>query len=73
MDAYNVIEIDNDYVENVIFYGKGAGRYVTASAVVSDIIKTTQKSTGTMIIKIVKTFIQSLNQNIIFVVTDLSM
>lgn len=43
MDAYNVIEIDNDYVENVIFYGKGAGRYVTASAVVSDIIKTTQK------------------------------
>ena len=43
MDAYNVMEIDNDYVENVIFYGKGAGRYVTASAVVSDIIKTTQK------------------------------
>lgn len=43
MDAYNVIEIDNDYVENVIFYGKGAGRYVTASAVVSDIIKTAQK------------------------------
>ena len=43
MDAYNVIEIDNDYIENVIFYGKGAGRYVTASAVVSDIIKTTQK------------------------------
>lgn len=42
MDAYNVIEIDNDYVENVIYYGKGAGRYVTASAVVSDIIKTAQ-------------------------------
>lgn len=42
MDAYNVIEIDNDYVENVIYYGKGAGRYVTASAVVSDIIKTSQ-------------------------------
>ena len=34
--------IDNDYVENVIYYGKGAGRYVTASAVVSDIIKTAQ-------------------------------
>lgn len=43
MDAYNVVEIDNDYVENVIYYGKGAGRYVTASAVVSDIIKTTQE------------------------------
>ena len=42
MDAYNVVEIDNDYVENVIYYGKGAGRYVTASAVVSDIIKTAQ-------------------------------
>ena len=42
MDAYNVVEIDNDYVENVIYYGKGAGRYVTASAVVSDIIKTVQ-------------------------------
>ena len=42
MDAYNVVEIDNDYVENVIYYGKGAGRYVTSSAVVSDIIKTNQ-------------------------------
>ena len=42
MDAYNVVEIDNDYVENVIYYGKGAGRYVTASAVVSDTIKTSQ-------------------------------
>ena len=42
MDAYNVVEIDNDYVENVIYYGKGAGRYVTASAVVSDIIKNAQ-------------------------------
>jgi homoserine dehydrogenase len=38
--AYNVIEVTCNYLENVIFYGKGAGRYVTASAVVSDIIKT---------------------------------
>lgn len=43
MDAYNVVEINNDYVDNIIYYGKGAGRYVTASAVVSDIIKTYQK------------------------------
>lgn len=43
MDAYNVIEINNDYVDNIIYYGKGAGRYVTASAVCSDIIKTVQK------------------------------
>lgn len=41
--AYNVVEITNNYLENVIFYGKGAGRYVTASAVVADIIKTHQK------------------------------
>ena len=40
--AYNVVEITCNYLENVIFYGKGAGRYVTASAVVSDIIKTHQ-------------------------------
>ncbi len=40
MQAYNVVEITCDYLENVIFYGKGAGRYVTASAVVSDIMKT---------------------------------
>lgn len=41
--AYNVVEITCNYLENVIFYGKGAGRYVTASAVVSDIIKTHQQ------------------------------
>lgn len=41
--AYNVVEVTCNYLENVIFYGKGAGRYVTASAVVSDIIKTHQK------------------------------
>lgn len=40
--AYNVVEITCNYLENVIFYGKGAGRYVTASAVVSDIMKTTK-------------------------------
>ena len=40
--AYNVVEITCNYLENVIFYGKGAGRYVTASAVVSDIMKTHQ-------------------------------
>lgn len=42
-EAYNVVEITCDYLNNVIFYGKGAGRYVTASAVVGDIIKTHQK------------------------------
>lgn len=42
-EAYNVVEITCNYLENVIFYGKGAGRYVTASAVVSDIIKTSKE------------------------------
>ncbi|WP_041139382.1 homoserine dehydrogenase [Beduini massiliensis] len=42
MGAYNVVEFNCDYVENVLFYGKGAGRYVTASAVVGDIIKVSQ-------------------------------
>ena len=73
MDAYNVIEIDNDYVENVIFYGKGADVMLQHLPLVVILLKQLKKSTGTMIIKIVKTFIQSLNQNIIFVVTDLSM
>ena len=41
--AYNVVEITCNYLENVIFYGKGAGRYVTASAVVSDIVKTSRQ------------------------------
>lgn len=47
MDAYNVVEITCDYLENVLFYGKGAGRYVTASAVVSDIMKTSKKDLWT--------------------------
>lgn len=42
MGAYNVVEFDCDYLENTLFYGKGAGRYVTASAVVADIIKVHQ-------------------------------
>lgn len=41
--AYNVVEITCNYLENVLFYGKGAGRYVTASAVVSDIMKTSRQ------------------------------
>ena len=44
MQAYNVVEISGDYVDNVLFYGKGAGRYVTASAVVGDILKTKQNT-----------------------------
>ncbi|MDR0531093.1 MAG: homoserine dehydrogenase [Oscillospiraceae bacterium] len=37
-DVYNAIMIHGDAVEDVIFYGRGAGRFPTASAVVADMI-----------------------------------
>lgn len=38
-DVYNAILINGDATDNVIFYGKGAGKFPTASAVCADIIK----------------------------------
>lgn len=37
-DVYNAILIRGDAVEDVLFYGRGAGKFPTASAVVADII-----------------------------------
>jgi len=37
-DVYNAILIRGDAVEDVLFYGRGAGQFPTASAVVADII-----------------------------------
>ena len=37
-DVYNAILIHGDAVEDVLFYGRGAGKFPTASAVVADII-----------------------------------
>ena len=37
-DVYNAISVVGDGVGNVMFYGKGAGKLPTASAVVGDII-----------------------------------
>ena len=37
-DVYNAILIRGDAVEDVVFYGRGAGQFPTASAVVADII-----------------------------------
>ena len=37
-DAYNAIFVNGNYVEKQLYFGKGAGRFPTASAVVSDII-----------------------------------
>jgi len=37
-DVYNAILIRGDAVDDVVFYGRGAGQFPTASAVVADII-----------------------------------
>ena len=38
-DVYNIVSVRGDAVGDVVFYGQGAGRESTASAVVSDIIE----------------------------------
>ena len=37
-DVYNAVSIKGDTVDDVMFYGRGAGKFPTASAVVADII-----------------------------------
>ena len=37
-DVYNGIVVRGNAVEDVMFYGKGAGKFPTASAVVADVI-----------------------------------
>lgn len=37
-EVYNAIYVKGDLIGEALFYGKGAGRYPTASAVVSDIV-----------------------------------
>lgn len=37
-DVYNAVEVDASFLGRVMFYGRGAGRAPTASAVVSDIV-----------------------------------
>ena len=38
-DAYNAIYVEGDFIGKQFYFGKGAGRYPTASVVVSDIIE----------------------------------
>ena len=38
MDVFNGVLVDGDFVDKTIFYGRGAGRRATASAVVADLI-----------------------------------
>jgi homoserine dehydrogenase len=37
-DSYNAVQITGDFVEQTMFYGRGAGERPTASAVVADIV-----------------------------------
>ena len=37
--VFNAIEVESDYVGQSLFYGRGAGKEATASAVVADIAK----------------------------------
>lgn len=37
--VFNAVEVEGDYVGTTVFYGRGAGKEATASAVVSDIVK----------------------------------
>jgi len=45
-DSYNAIFIEGDIVGNLMFYGRGAGDFPTASAIVSDIITACQNENG---------------------------
>ena len=46
-DVFNGILVDGDATGQVLFYGKGAGKLPTASAVISDVIDCT-KASGTI-------------------------
>lgn len=48
-DVYNGILIDANMLDKVLFYGKGAGKLPTASAVVADIMDIIQKMNDTRI------------------------
>jgi len=37
-DSYNAVRISGDFVEHTMYFGRGAGEYPTASAVVADIM-----------------------------------
>lgn len=45
-DSYNAIYLMCDEVENMLFYGRGAGSHPTASAVISDIVDLARMASG---------------------------
>lgn len=42
-DEYNALEISGDLYQKLLFYGKGAGRYPTACAIVEDLMRIKDK------------------------------
>ena len=45
-DVFNGIFVHGETVDNLMFYGRGAGRYPTASAVVSDVVECARRLGG---------------------------
>jgi len=45
-DSYNAVLITGDIVENLMFYGRGAGQFPTASALISDILNAASTPNG---------------------------
>jgi homoserine dehydrogenase len=45
-DSYNAVLITGDIVENLMFYGRGAGQFPTASALISDILNAASTPRG---------------------------
>lgn len=45
-DVFNAVMVVGDAVGQTVFYGKGAGKFPTASAVVADVIDATQHTEG---------------------------
>ena len=45
-DSYNAVMITGDIVEDLMFYGKGAGQFPTASALISDIVNAASTLNG---------------------------
>ena len=45
-DSYNAVFITGDMVEDMMFYGRGAGQYPTASALISDILNAASTPKG---------------------------
>jgi len=43
-NVFNAIEVESDYAGTSLFYGRGAGKDATASAVVADIVKASKES-----------------------------